>query len=337
VAAGAALAQPIVRIATYNVDMSARGPGLVLQSLAKGGNDQQKAVVDVIAALNGDILLLTGLDYDARGQTLSGLADLVAQAGLSYPHQRALRPNSGLSTGFDVDGNGRWGQARDAMAYGRYPGEGGMAILSKFPIGTVRDFTQFLWADLPQNLSPDTDPALRSIQRLSSNGHYEIEVDLPNGDNLRLLAYGATPPVFDGPDDRNGKRNHDETAFWLRLMAGELPFDPPKAPFVVIGQTNLDPMDGEGRAAAVTTLMSILQDPKPMGTSPRVDQDHKGDPRLDTALYDGLGGVRVVQILPSPDMTVINAGVIWPPDNDPMAPTLATASHHRPVWVDVRP
>lgn len=331
------MAQPVLRIATYNVDMSARGPGLVLQSLNKGGNAQQKAVVDVIVALNSDVLLLTGLDYDARGETLAGLATLLRQSGISYPYQMALRPNSGLPTGFDLDGNGRFGQARDAMAYGRYPGEGGMAILSKLPFGAVRDFTGFLWANMPQNLSPDTDPALRALQRLSSNGHYEVAVTLPNGDSLRLLAYGATPPVFDGSNDRNGKRNHDETAFWLRLIAEDLPFDPPKAPFVVLGQTNLDPMDGEGRTEAIKDLMSILQDPKPMGTSGRSDLNHKGDPQLDTALYDGLGGLRVVQILPSPDMTVFNAGVIWPPDTDPMAQTLATASHHRPVWVDVRP
>lgn len=204
-----------LRIATYNIDFSDKGPGLVLQSLLTGGNAQQQAVVSGIAALNADILLLTGIDYDAGGMTLAVLADALARAGTPYLFQAALRPNSGTATGFDLNRNGRLGEPRDAMAYGRYVGEGGMAVLSCLPIdtGAIRDFSSFLWADLPRNLSPDTDPALRRVQRLSSGGHYEIPLMLANGGSLRLLAYYAGPPSFDGPDDRNGRRNHDETAF----------------------------------------------------------------------------------------------------------------------------
>jgi len=51
----------------------------VLQSLQKGGNDQQLAVVESIADLNADVLLLTGIDYDARGQTLAALAGVLAR------------------------------------------------------------------------------------------------------------------------------------------------------------------------------------------------------------------------------------------------------------------
>ncbi len=31
---------------------------------------------------------------------------------------------------------------------------------------------------------------------------------------LHLLASHPTPPAFDGPEDRNGRRNHDEIRFW---------------------------------------------------------------------------------------------------------------------------
>ena len=311
----------------------------MLQSLAKGGNDQQRAVVTTIADLNADVLLLTGIDYDAGGQTLAALAGALAEAGAPYPYRLPLRPNSGLATGFDLNGNGRLGEPRDAMAYGRYAGEGGMALLSRLPIDTaqMRDFSGFLWADLPQSLSPDTDPALRGVQRLSSGGHYEVPIALPDGQSLRLLAFYATPPAFDGEEDRNGKRNHDEAAFWLELMAGHLPFAPPAAPFAIIGQASLDPADGEGRAGALRTLLAhpALTDPAPRGTSGRVDAGQTGDSALDTALYDGLGGLRVEYILPSRDLAVQGAGVIWPPDSDPKAQVLATASRHRPLWVDV--
>jgi hypothetical protein len=79
----------------------------------------------------------------------------------------------------------------------------------------------------------------------------------------------------------------------------------------------------------------LLTDPAPRGTSGRVDAGQFGDAALDTTLYQGLGGLRVQYILPSRDMTVQGAGVVWPPDSDPKAQVLASASRHRPVWVDV--
>ena len=211
-----------------------------------------------------------------------------------------------------------------------------MAVLSRLPLdgATARDFSAFLWADLPGNLRPPDTPA---IQRLSTAGHWEVPVILPDGRSLKLLAYYATPPVFDGPEDRNGRRNHDETAFWLRLLEGVLPFEPPKPPFVLLGQPNLDPQDGEGLPGAIRNLLTlpILQDPAPRGATGRAEPAQSGDPALDTALYEGLGGLRVEQILPSDDLTITASGVLWPLDNDPFAQTLATASRHRPLWVDI--
>lgn len=326
-----------LRIATYNADLSAPGPGLVLQDLTKGGTPQQQAAAAVVVRLDADVLLLTGIDYDLEGRALAAFADLVAAKGLRYPYFLALRPNTGVPTGLDLNGNGQLAEARDAMGYGRFPGEGGMAVLSRLPIGPdIRDFSDLLWADLPGNLMPHTDPA-RDVQLLSTTGQYEVPLLLPGGKTLRLLAYYASPPVFDGPEDRNGRRNHDETAFWLRLLAGELPMKPPEPPFVLLGQPNLDPSDGEGRAEAIRNLLTdpALQDPAPKGNHGRVEPKQRGDPALDTALYDGMGGLRVEQVLPSSDLTVTASGVLWPPDTDPLAATLATASRHRPVWVEV--
>ena len=293
--------------------------------------------MQAIAALDADILLLTAIDYDLRGEALAALADRLANAGAPYPHRLALRPNTGVPTGLDLDGNGQLNEARDAQGWGRFPGEGGMAILSRLPIGeNIRDFSGFLWADLPGNLMPDTDPA-RDIQRLHTTGAYEVPIQLPGGQTLRLLTYYASPPVFDGPEDRNGRRNHDETAFWLRLLAGDLAEPAPEAPFVILGQPNLDPFDGQGRQDAIRALLAhpALQDPAPKGSHARQDPGQQGNPAMDTALYDKLGGLRVEVILPSADLTTNDAGVLWPPETDPLAQTLATASRHRPLWVDI--
>ena len=327
-----------MRIATYNIDLWAKGPGLALQSLQRGDNPAQLAAIQVILALNADVLLLTGIDYDLQGATLAALEGRLAQAGAPYPHRLALRPNTGVATGLDLNGNGVLGEPRDAQAYGRWAGEGGMAILSRLPLDTanIRDFSGLLWSDLPENLRPPDTPA---SQLLSSSGHYEVPVVLPDGRSLRLLAYYASPPIFDGPEDRNGRRNHDETAFWLRLLAGGLAFKPPEPPFVLLGQSNLDPADGEGRRQAITALLNHpgLQDPQPRSTSGRTEPNQTGDPALDTALYPKIGGLRVEVILPSTDLQISGSGVLWPPDADPLAAMLAIASRHRPLWVDLAP
>ncbi|MFC3182918.1 endonuclease/exonuclease/phosphatase family protein [Cypionkella sinensis] len=305
--------------------------------MQRGDNPAQLAAVQVITKLNADVLLLTGIDYDLRGETVAALEARLADAGAAYPYRLALRPNTGVQTGLDLDGNGILGEPRDAMAYGRWSGEGGMAVLSRLPIETdnIRDFSSFPWAELPGNLMPpDTPPG----QPLSTTGAYEVPITLPDGTSLRLLAYYASPPIFDGADDRNGRRNHDETAFWLHLLAGDLPFKPPQPPFVILGQSNLDPADGAGRKDAITALLHhrALQDPAPRGTSSRHDPGQSGDPALDTALYPKVGGLRVEMILPSQDLQVQAAGVVWPPDDDPSAATITAASRHHPLWVDLR-
>ena len=335
---GSAAAADVLRIATYNADLSAPGPGLLLHDLRKTPLPQQRAaVVTALVALNADILLLTAIDYDLRGEALAALAAQLEAAGQPYRYRAALRPSTGVPTERDLDGNGQLGEARDAQGWGRFAGEGGMAVLSRLPIADgARDFSGFLWADLPGNLMSDTDPA-RDIQRLHTTGAHEVPVLLPGGGTLRLLAFYASPPVFDGPEDRNGRRNHDEAAFWLRLLEGDLPLQAPAPPFVILGQTSLDPQDGEGRPQALRALLAhpALQDPAPRAPQGRHDAGHKGDAALDTALYEGLGGRRVEVILPSADLTVSGAGVIWPPDSDPLAAPLAAASRHRPLWVEI--
>jgi len=321
----------VLRIATYNVELTRAGPGLLLRDIRTGRDPAVEAVVSVLAALDADVLLLTGIDYDLQGRAAAGLA---ARAG--YGHVLALRPNSGVASGLDLDGNGRLGEARDAQGYGRFAGQAGMAVLSRLPLAEPTDFSALLWADLPGALlPPDMTPEVRAVQRLSTSGHWEVPV-LGPGAGLRLLAWYATPPVFDGPEDRNGRRNHDEAAFWLRLFDGTLATPPPDGAFVLLGQSNLDPLDGEGRPAALRALLGHprLQDTAPRGTSGRQDPGQRGDAALDTALYD-FGGLRVEVVLPSAGLQVQASGVLWPPETDPLAAVLAAASRHRPVWVDI--
>ena len=326
-----------LRIATWNAGLDRTGPGLLVDDLSGGEDPKIDAAVRVLAALDADVVLLTAVDYDLGGVALGLLAEKLAAAGADYPNRFAFRPNTGRQTGFDVDGNGRIGDPRDAQGFGLFSGQGGMAILSRLPIDTAaaRDFSGFLWRDLPGGLSSDP-PDLASVQRLATTGFWDVPVITTEGP-LHLLAWHATPPVFDGPEDRNGRRNRDEAEFWRLFLGGGLPMPPPDAPFVLLGDGNLDPADGDGLRQGIAALLAdpALQDPRPRGSPGRTEPDQAGDPALDTALYDGIGGLRLDYVLPSAGLEVTGAGVLWPPASDPLAADLATASRHFPVWVDI--
>ena len=108
-----------MRIATYNADLSAPGPGLLLYDLRKKDIPPQRvAALQAIAALDADVLVLTSIDYDLSGEALAALATLLDTAGAPYPHRLALRPNTGVPTGRDLDGNGQLGEPRDAQGWG---------------------------------------------------------------------------------------------------------------------------------------------------------------------------------------------------------------------------
>lgn len=337
---GLPVAAENLRIATYDVDLSYSAPGMVLDQLTKGRSDGVKATVAVIAALDADVLLLTGIDFDAANASVAALAGLLGKAGSDYPYFLALRPNAGVPTGLDLNDDGQLNGPQDALAWGRFPGNGGMAILSRHPIRTAEavDLTQTRWADLPQSQMPDFIATLAPDLPLSSGGHWVVPIDLPNGRQLRLLAFAATPPIFDDARDLNGWRNHDETVLWRHLLDGTLPGQPPMTgSFVILGKSSLDPLDGDGRAEALRGLLAhpMLQDPAPSGPARHRDDGHKGDAGMDTALYDRIGGLRVDLVLPSQDLDVTGAGVMWRDAGDPLESQLVEASRHRPVWVDV--
>ena len=317
-----------LRIATYNIEMNRAGPGLLLHDIQKGEAPAIAAAVQTVSVLKADVLVLTGFDYDLDLVALSAFADLLAAQGQSYPYKFALRPNTGVATGLDLNGDGKLGDPGDAQGWGRFSGEGGMAVLSRLPIveNEVRDFSGFLWRDLPGALLFDgmTDAA-KTVQRLSTTGHWDVPVTLPDRTALHLLLWYATPPVFDGPEDRNGRRNHDEAAFWVALLDGALPMPAPALPFVVIGDGNLDPLDGDGISDAILALID----------HPSLQRTGNNGDTADFSAKNGPGRLQVDYVLPSRDLTVTGAGVLWPNDGDPLANVFAAASRHRPVWVDI--
>lgn len=336
----------ILRIATFNTGLERDGPGLLLRDILTDKDPQVAAVVQVIAQVTPDILLLQGVDHDHDLHAVRALRDAIAQSGPHYPHIFALPPNSGQPTGLDLNGDGRLGGGADAQGYGAFSGQGGMAILSRYPIdrAAVRDLSGLLWRDVPGALLPVMEgkpfpsEEAQAIQRLSSVGHWIVPVRAPGG-RIGLMAFHAAPHVFDGPEDRNGRRNHDEIRLWQHVLDGALG-PAPKARFVILGGATVDPVDGGGRKGAIRALLADprVRDPRPMrpGPVPPVP-GAKGDPRLHTVDWPapGPGPLRVDYVLPSADWTVRAAGVHWPPKGTPGHEAAMTASAHRLVWIDL--
>lgn len=336
-----------LRFATFNAGLSRRGPGLLLRDVLSGRDAQVEAAADVVRAASADVLLLTGIDWDFELRALGAFADRVAERGLDYPHRFAFRPNTGLQTGLDLVGDGRRNTADDAQGYGAFTGVKGMGLLSRLPVDTAaaRDFSGFLWRDLPGALLPVRDgapaypPNVLAVQRLSTTGHWDVPVILPDNSRIHVLAWYASPPVFGGPHQRNLRRNHDETRFWSLFLDGHLPMVPPSEAFVLMGDANLDPEAGDGLHAAIVTLLAhpALQDPAPSSAGARAALGQVPHDR-GTVLWDGPrqpGNLRVDYVLPSTGLRVDRAGVFWPAPGDPLAEAVAAASRHRLVWADV--
>jgi hypothetical protein len=331
-----------VRLAFFHTELSRDGPGILLRDILSGEDAQVGAVARVVQTARPDVIVLAGVDWDLEGHALAALADAIG----GFPHRYAGRPNRGLDGGADLDGDGRLGGPGDAVGYGEFSGQEGLAVLSRFPIDRtgLRDFTGFRWRHLPGAL---VLPEMPADMRLSTTAHWVVPVEMPGGHVLDLLIWHATPPVFDGPEDLNGRRNHDEAAFWLHYLKGA--FGAPPEHFVLLGAANLDIFDGEGRPGALKQLIEhpSVRDVEPVSDGAAaasasdggVNWGQAGDPALDTA--DWLdepgwpGNMRVDYVLPSATLRVADAGVFWPVSGASLGSDVQLASRHRLVWLDV--
>lgn len=360
-----------LRVATFNTSLHRETEGGLLADLADPAHAQAAHVATILQEARPDVVLLNEVDHDAAGEAMRLLLDgfvAVSQDGreaLTYPHVLVPETNTGVASGVDLDGDGSattspgsdaYGQ--DALGYGQFPGQYGLAVASRYPIVAVRTFRTTLWRDVPGAWLPEgfySDAAL-DVLPLSSKTHADLTLDV-NGVEVHFLVSHPTPPSFDGDEDRNGRRNHDEIVFWADYLdagadswhiddaglAGGLD----GAPFIIAGDLNADPTDGSSSGDPMATLLAHprVQDPLPTsaggpeqaGLQGEVNTRHEGDPALDTADFSdrSVGNLRVDYVLPSVELTIEESGVLWPASDDPLLEAVEAVSDHRLVWVDV--
>lgn len=323
---------------------------------------QIAAVVQILRRVRPDVVLINEIDHDPQARSVTRLIEVLAAGAddaLELPYFFAAPVNTGTPSGHDLDGDGTVMGPADALGWGRFPGQYGMAILSRFPLGRARTFRKLLWSDMPGAIPPSlpggepfwSEDVWQSL-RLSSKSHWDVEFELPDGRSLHLLASHPTPPVFDGPENRNGLRNAAEIRFWTDYLsgaewmtddAGETGALPSDASFVLLGDLNADPARGSGHRATITALLAHerLVDPAPV--SPGGREAGAREATADWRYGAGTpGAMRVDYVLPSRDLDFAGAGVFWPGASDTLAELVGhsgkrhTSSDHRLVWIDIR-
>jgi endonuclease/exonuclease/phosphatase family metal-dependent hydrolase len=366
-----------VRFATYNVSLYRKASGQLIRDLKGGTNQQARQIAEVVQRVRPHVLLLCEFDYDAEHQSLEVFHDQYltksqnGQPPIEFAHRFTAPSNTGLASGLDLDHDGRLNGPGDAVGFGFHEGQYGMAVLSRLPIDRVliRTLQRFLWKDVPTALLPvhpaDGTPYYSAeelaVLRLSSKSFWDVPIVVERAGmrrSIHFLTSHPTPPVFDGPEDRNGRRNHDE----IRLVADYL--DPTTgsyltddhgqrgglaadASFVVAGDLNCDPVDGSGVREGIRSLLnhprvnsSLVPEaaggPGSAEHHAELNADQRGDPAHDTADFSGdeVANMRVDYVLPSRDLHVKATGVFWPPPGEPGSDTIK-ASDHRLVWLDV--
>jgi len=359
-----------VRFMTFNVQELNLKKLSEVDAEGRGTNVQLKRAAAAIQLLEPKVLLLNEIDGDVPGRKESPPRLFIERylkhpqfsgQPIDFPHVFYKESNTGELTGIDMDGDGKTTGPEDAYGFGRYPGEYGMAILSQFPIeeAKARTFRKLLWKDVPGHLIPDGSNGRPKFYgkkqidlfRLSSKSHWDVPIDV-NGKSIHLLTSHPTPPIFDGPEDRNGRRNFDELRFWRDYLNGgeaasyikddagkQGGFDS-SAAFVIIGDLNADPVRYESPYGTPPIHMILnhprVADPKPTSNGAR--EDEKSPPLKNYREFKTCHFGRIDYVLPSRELKVIGSGVFWPGKNEPHNEWFSnpnSASDHRPVWLDL--
>ncbi|WP_135667641.1 twin-arginine translocation signal domain-containing protein [Halorhabdus rudnickae] len=362
------------RFAQFNIE------DLQTSQVQKTGDDQAGAAAELIQEMRPDVLVVNELTNNIQEGKRTGTTNIRAFIDnyLREPQRPDLEPiafpytfqppvNTGVLPEKDYDFNkdGSAGEAPgDAYGFGVYPGQYGLAVASQNPImeDDIRTFQTFKWADMPGNLMPINDGSMNlnkngryinpdetEVFRLSSKTHADVPVRM-DGESVHILTSHPTPPQYDGPNNFNGRWNHDEVRFWADYVANaDYIYDDDGTEgglwddqYVLMGDQN----------AAISTARIL----KPGQTFFRENDDFYTGELPSSPGAENLGkphatrirgprpgqsgdGETVVaqldRVLPSPSLSYEDSGVVWPRPGDDRIETVRAASDHRMVWAEL--
>lgn len=362
-------------VATFNVSMEAENylpkgvkphADILPAILADGKHPQVQNVAAIIQRVRPDILLLNEFDYveDPEKGIKAFIRNYLnkpqqGSEAINYPYFYYSTVNTGQPSPYDLDNDGKaTGVAADAWGYGHYPGQYGMVLLSKYPLDTdsIRTFQYFKWQDMPGALktykadgSDWYSEAAWQEFRLSSKSHWDIPVKV-NGQTVHILASHPTPPVFDGPENRNGKRNHDEIRFWADYLTADTStyiYDDKggkgglsdNKSFIILGDQNASVNTGDALTEGIAGLLNHASVDSSFTPKSSGGAEHSPD-IPDAAAHTAAWRMRADYVLPSvKGFTVVDSGVFWPAKEDQdyyLVGSRTASSDHRLVWVKLK-
>jgi inorganic pyrophosphatase len=357
----------VVRFASFNI-WELQTPKLdEVDGAGLGVNAQLRNAAEIIQRVRPDVLLVNEIDYDEARLNAKHFVTRylnVSQNGqvpVDYPYQFFEAVNSGVPSGMDLDNDGKTKGPVDSLGYGHYPGQYGMALLSRFPLDAdqARTFQRLLWKAVPGNLIPDGRkgrpkwyaPEEVRILPLSSKSHWDVPVKL-GCQTIHLLASHPTPPSYDGSEDQNGRRNYDEVRFWVdyldgrsaasyivddRGRRGPLEAD---AEFVLLGDLNADPLLSAGDYGPHSIVRLVNQarvfDPAQASRGALHGRVPGAPSYFDRRTHEV---ARIDYALPSNSLETKGGAVFWPTEDSPLHRLIEsehTSSNHRLVYVDIQ-
>lgn len=334
-------------------------------------NARLQRLAEAIQRIRPNVLLLNELETVSDSSQKS-TADLFIQNYLMIPQAEWLEgiafasftpaTNTGIPSGHDLDRSGevhdippprsqrqtseQRAYGGDCFGFGTFPGQYGMALLVdpalKIIDTEIRTYQRFLWNDLPDVQIPTledgspyySDDAWAEF-RLSSKTHAIVPILLPNNTTVNAIISHPTPPAFDGREQRNKLRNHDEIRMISAIIENhQFLYDDQGligglaegSSFVVMGDLNADPKHGSSIGDPINTFLlgsnQIAKTPAP-ASSIKIE----GLDPTDTSGFR----LRVDYVLPSSDLEILDSG-LWRYGSDRDS---GFGSDHFPVWVDL--
>ncbi|WP_211225055.1 DUF5017 domain-containing protein [Oceanobacter kriegii] len=379
-----------LRVATFNAGFDKQSAvGEQEATFADGEYVQARKVAEIIQRANPDILLLNEIDGNDDGATVNTFNSAYLQvaqaddiAAISYPYvyygdngnTNYCNTGAPIEESVDVDYNkdGDSDDPEDRYGFGNYNGQYCMAIFSKYPIdeANIRTFQEFKWADMPDYLVPTTSDGNwysddeMSVFRLSSKTHMDVPVNV-DGTVVHVLATHPTPPSFDGDEDRNGMRNHDEIRLFADYINPESTYLyddqgntgvslTADSRFVIVGDLNASAKEGDaytldGVRAIEQLTLSELVNPNLHEDSNtfQVPTSAAGFENASDSIYASTHtagwAMRADYVLPSAfGLEISQGGVFWPRESDDLSYLITAAnaddmesSDHRMVWMDL--
>lgn len=347
------------------------------------------------------------VNYLAVAQSPNGIDGGDELKPISFPFVGNYATNTGLTSGYDLDNNGKNTDPGDAWGFGKYHGQYAFALLSQFPIehDKVRTFQTFKWKDMPTatnvavNCKAENEAAWCNDEYwyndeewanmpMSSKNHVDAPITIPtaNGNKtIHLLMSHPTPPVFDKGTEApyNVAKNAAEIEFWVDYVTGAeqaayiyddkgnkggLATD---SSFVVLGDLNADPENGDGDLTSIRALLNHQRvnthasigsyAPKSFGAPECLTSNECKESSWNTPypeMITSTFGLRVDHATPSSDLNITDSGVYWPASfelgrllvNDPRIIAYkwdgsvddinsgkgkAVSSDHRLVWLNI--